>query len=404
MNQPIIYSGEMAKNALAGQVAVVTGGGKGIGYEAARSLALLGATVIIAEIDKKGRLAAERINQELGSRNAVSFIQTDVGRASHVRRLAASIMKKHGCPHIIINNATIAPLGLVIELPIKDWDVSYRVNLRGPVLLAKAFIPKMIQKDRGAFICITSEGLTCMAAYESIKAAQVHLARTLDAELEGTGVAALTIGPGFVPTDTANAGIEKLGDHYGKPLAEMKALVEEHTLSVEAAGAAFAAAAVFADRFKGQEIGAKQALFAAGIDMDAGKPSEAVIHLSEAQREEAYVLCRRVRKTIEEQAQGWEQRSIFERQWMFRAFKKNAGMPVSQWQEALLALEDQLSDTMHGRAIESVPPLRSLVGFYVHTAELARGYIKDQDKLAESLKIIDHWASEAKGLQNMLNR
>ncbi len=78
--------------------------------------------------------------------------------------------------------------GAVKDLPIGDWDTSYRVNLRRPVLLARAFLPGMLERDSGVIVCVSSVGEAYMGAYKSFKAAQAHLARILDAELEKTVV------------------------------------------------------------------------------------------------------------------------------------------------------------------------------------------------------------------------
>ena len=93
---PLIGTGNLRRDALAGQVAVVTGAGRGIGFEAARALAWLGARVVVAEIDRKtGREAAARISAEMGAGAAV-FIHTDVGRERSVTRLAAGRTSRPG--------------------------------------------------------------------------------------------------------------------------------------------------------------------------------------------------------------------------------------------------------------------------------------------------------------------
>jgi NAD(P)-dependent dehydrogenase (short-subunit alcohol dehydrogenase family) len=71
-------------------------------------------------------------------------------------------------------------MGSVSDVSIDDWDIRYRVNLRGPVLLAKAFLPEMLDRGYGVFVCVSSVGLAYMAAYEAFKAAQVCMAEALD--------------------------------------------------------------------------------------------------------------------------------------------------------------------------------------------------------------------------------
>jgi NADP-dependent 3-hydroxy acid dehydrogenase YdfG len=123
---PLIGRGNLTRESLKGQVAVVTGAGRGIGYEAGRALAWLGARVILAEIyPGSGKAAAESLCRELGD-GLVTFIQTDVGDESSVVNLANQALKKFGKVDIVINNATVTPMGAVKDRPIKDWDYSYR--------------------------------------------------------------------------------------------------------------------------------------------------------------------------------------------------------------------------------------------------------------------------------------
>ncbi|HEX6305971.1 MAG TPA: SDR family oxidoreductase, partial [Anaerolineales bacterium] len=200
----------LAQDTLAGQVVIITGAGGGIGFEAARALLWLGAKVVIAEIDhQKGKYAARRLSEEFGDGKAI-FVFTDVGDEASVIQLHDQSVQSFGKVDAVINNATIAVLGQVKELPIEQWDASYRVNLRGPVLMAKAFLPDMIKRNYGVFACVSSTGTAFLGGYETFKAAQVHLANTLEAELEGTGVIAFTIGPGLVPTETATNAVEEL--------------------------------------------------------------------------------------------------------------------------------------------------------------------------------------------------
>lgn len=124
MQRPILIStGNLSRDSLAGQVAVVTGAGRGIGYEAARALAWLGACVVIAEFDRDtGRAAARSITDEMGT-GAATFIQTDVGDERGVNRLARLAVRTHGKVDIVLNNATIAPIGAVKDKLVRDWDL-----------------------------------------------------------------------------------------------------------------------------------------------------------------------------------------------------------------------------------------------------------------------------------------
>ncbi len=381
---------------LRGEIVIVTGAGGGIGYEAARSLLWLGANVVIAEIDQqKGRRAEVALEKEFG-KERVLFVPTDVGDEASVQNLYNLSSFAFGKVDAVINNATMAVLGKVVDLPIEEWDRSYRVNLRGPVLLAKAFLPGMIQRNHGVFACVSSTGTVFLGGYETFKAAQVHLANTLDAELEGTNVIAFTIGPGLVPTETASNAVAKLAPQMGMSLEQFFELNKGAVLSVEEAGAGFAVSLVFAEKFRGQEISSIQALKAADINFGAADVEEIpVIHPDK--RRNVQAVCEAVHVTLKEQSDGWKQRSLFERQWVIRDFRKTAGMPVEEWLETLRQLREDI-----GRGVVSHPPLEKLAGYYEHLAELARGYEKNPVKLEESLRYVYRWRDEVNELEKIL--
>src|SRR5512133_1515929 len=250
-------------DALQGETVIVTGAGGGIGYEAARALLWIGANVIIAEVDQQnGRKTEVTLEKEFG-KDRVLFVHTDVGDEASVTNLYKLSILAFGKVDAVINNATIAVLGQVKDLPIEAWDKSYHVNLRGPVLMAKIFLPDMIKRNHGVFSCVSSTGTAFLGGYETFKAAQVHLANTLDAELEGTNVIAYTIGPGLVPTETASKAVAQLAPQMGMSVEAFFEMNKGAVLSVEEAGAGFAASIFFAEKFRGQEISSIQALKAA---------------------------------------------------------------------------------------------------------------------------------------------
>lgn len=108
MKTPLIGCGQLTRTVLQGQVAVVTGAGRGIGFEATRALALLMAGVIVAEIDRcTGQEAAACIEREMGP-GADAFIQTDVDDEGGVRRLAQQDLWQFGEVDIVLNNVTNA--------------------------------------------------------------------------------------------------------------------------------------------------------------------------------------------------------------------------------------------------------------------------------------------------------
>ena len=387
----------LSPHTLQGETVIVTGAGGGIGYEAGRALLWLGANVVIAEIDQQsGRKAEVALEAEFG-KDRILFIPTDVGDEASVKNLYNLSVMAFGKVDVVINNATIAVLGMVKDLPIEAWDRSYHVNLRGPVLMARAFLPEMIQRDHGVFVCVSSTGTAFLGGYETFKAAQVHLANTLDAELEGTEVSAYTIGPGLVPTATASKAVAQLAPQMGMSVETFFEMNRNAVLSVEEAGAGFAVSVAFAAKFRGQEISSMQALKAADINYGGEKVESESAEIHGDKQRQAQALCEKVRLTLQEQSVEWKHRSLFERQWVIRDFRKTAGMPVEEWLEPLRQLDESL-----GRGIRSHAPLERLAGYYEHLAELAKGYEKDPARLEESLSHIDRWRDEVQKLARML--
>src|SRR3990172_3594263 len=238
----LINKSTLARNSLTGEVALVTGAGRGIGYEAARALIWLGANVVIAEVDEKnGRTAAENMEDEFGAGKAF-FVKTDVGDDKDIERLSKETVKKFGKVDIILNNATVFPMGAVKDTSVDRWDFSYHVNLRGPVLLARAFLSDMVKRKHGVFVCVSSSGVApFMGAYEVLKTAQGELASTIAAEVDGTGVYAFTIGPGIVRTPGFVEGGGQVASFLGKTLDELLEMNKKFEISPEAAGGGFAA-------------------------------------------------------------------------------------------------------------------------------------------------------------------
>jgi hypothetical protein len=263
----------------------------------------------------------------------------------------------------------------------------------------------MVKRDHGIFACVSSTGTAFLGGYETFKAAQVHLANTLDAELEGTSVIAYTIGPGLVPTETASKAVAQLAPQMNMSVEQFFEMNKGAVLSVEEAGAGFAASIVFAEKFRGQEISSIQALKAADINFGsrAAENESATINADkrrypEGHLRQAQARCEAVLVTLREQSEGWKSRSLFERQWVIRDFKKMAGMPVEEW---LLSLE-RLEKSLGSDGAITALPLDKLAGYYEHLAELAKGYEKDAQKLEENLRHVYRWRDEVKDLQNAL--
>ena len=402
----LIRRGRLDEQCLAGEVVVVTGAGGGIGFEAARSLLELGASVVVAELDATLCPAAVATLAGEFSPDRVMACVVDVSDATAVDQMFKAATARFGKIDAVLNNAAYAPAGAsVVEFGIDSWDRSFAVNLRGPVLLARACLPAMIDRRHGVFACVSSAGGPFLAPYETLKAAQVALASSLDAELTGTGVTAFTIGPGLVPTATAVAAVEMIAPRLGTTVQDFWQANKSVVLSVEAAGAGFAAAVAMAERYAGQEISSTQALIDAGITIpDSGESDSPRIAAGMHDAAAAATACGDVVRTLEDQAAGWRERSFFERQWMLRDFKQRVGVPVERCIETLEALETGLRSGRGPEVNGEVATLQRLAAFYRHLRELAAGYVKDPGQREEQMAIADGWADEVNRLITALGQ
>ena len=190
---------------LAGKVALVTGGRRGIGRTIALAFAEAGADVAVCDVVvDDGRL--EGVTQEiqkLGRRSLA--IQADTSRKTDVDHLVNRVMDEFGSIDILVNNAGIGAPGRLVDLKEEEWDRVIDVNLKGYYLCAQAVAIKMIERKQGNILCIASQyafmAAPGMGVYSIAKAGVVMLTRVLARELGGYGIRANAIAPGLVKTE-----------------------------------------------------------------------------------------------------------------------------------------------------------------------------------------------------------
>lgn len=189
-------------DAFAGRIAIVTGGGSGIGAALVRALAARGSVVVIADIDKAG---AEAVAGSLAAGSGqVSTAVLDVRDADAVSALVTDVAAEHGRLDLIFNNAGIAVGGLVEELTLDHWNRVLDVNVRGVVHGVQAAYPLMLRQGHGHIVNTASlAGLVpgpSLAPYAAAKHAVVGLSLSLRAEGASRGVKVSAVCPGFVDT------------------------------------------------------------------------------------------------------------------------------------------------------------------------------------------------------------
>src|ERR1700744_2993405 len=184
---------------LANRIAVVTGGGGGIGAATARLFADHGAQVVIADIDAD--LAHQTADQITASGGSAVAVRTDVREADQVADLARSVLTRHGRVDVLVNNVGhwLRHPGNFVDTDPQLWDDLYRVNLHHVFLVTHALLPAMIERRSGAIINVSSvEGLRGYPedpVYAAFKAAVIHFTRSLAVQLGRDGIRVNAIGP-----------------------------------------------------------------------------------------------------------------------------------------------------------------------------------------------------------------
>lgn len=188
---------------LSGKVAIVTGGGKGIGREIALGLARAGASVVVCGRTKQNidEVAAEIA----GSGGKALAIVTDLTAGDQLENLIGTTIREWGRIDILVNNAARSFLRSLLDLREEGWDKVFDTNVKAVWLLSRLAARKMIEQKYGRIINITTVGAEKaelgMAAYGCSKAALKMLTRCMAREWAPYGINVNAVGPGLTKTD-----------------------------------------------------------------------------------------------------------------------------------------------------------------------------------------------------------
>ena len=232
---------------LAGQVAIVTGGGHGIGRAIALRFAAEGAALMLGGT---GREALEATAQEIrGSGVRATAMLADVADEAAVVRLVEATIKQHGKLDILVNNAGIAgPTSAAVDMEREAWDRTLAINLTGAMLCAKHALPHMIARRRGRILNITSVaglmGYPLRSPYAASKWGMIGLTRSLALEAGPHDITVNAIAPGSVRGERMSRVIRKRAEATGRTEAEieqeylapvaLKRMVEEEDIAAMA--------------------------------------------------------------------------------------------------------------------------------------------------------------------------
>ena len=186
---------------LKNKIAVITGGGQGIGREIALEYARQGADVVLAARTKKNLEAVKAEIEQLGRRALA--IPTDLRNEADIDRMRDETLATFGRCDILVNNSGIAgPVLPLWEIDPADWQNTFDINVNGVFLTTRAFVPSMLAQKSGSVLIIGSitgkRPMLHRTPYTSAKMALVGMVRTLAWDLADSGVRANLISPGIV--------------------------------------------------------------------------------------------------------------------------------------------------------------------------------------------------------------
>jgi NAD(P)-dependent dehydrogenase (short-subunit alcohol dehydrogenase family) len=221
------WFGRLEGNAmqLKDRVAIVTGGGRGIGRAIARRFAAEGARVVVAARSQMEvqHVAAEIVNA--GGR--ATTVVADVSREADCETIVRRAREAFGAIHILVNNAGIyGPVEPVEKVTPQEWDEVFAVNLRGAFLLSRLVLPEMYQIGSGSVVNIVSiaakAAFPLNSAYAASKAGLIGLTHTLAAEAAPKGVRVNALSPGPVPETRMSQDLgEKLARYFDADKEEL---------------------------------------------------------------------------------------------------------------------------------------------------------------------------------------
>jgi NAD(P)-dependent dehydrogenase (short-subunit alcohol dehydrogenase family) len=184
------------------KVALVVGGGNGIGRAIARHLAREQARVVIADIDREGM--EETVREMRPLRSDVMCLDCDIRKACNVHSMVQQTIDAHGRIDILMQVAGIAPVKAFLDMDEDTWDETMNVNLRGAFLVSKAVLPHMLTQKHGKLVFMSStnswDAEPHLAHYNASKSGVFLLAKTLAREFGRRGINSNALGPGVIRT------------------------------------------------------------------------------------------------------------------------------------------------------------------------------------------------------------
>jgi NAD(P)-dependent dehydrogenase (short-subunit alcohol dehydrogenase family) len=213
---------------LTGRIALVTGGGRGIGRAVALSLATAGADVAVTARSSNELEETAAAIRTLGRR--AEAIVCDVTERPQVDAMIARVKSALGNPLILVNNAGIAGSAKLADTTDEMWDRMMRVNATGAFYCTRAVLPMMLQAKWGRVVNMASvaakAGGLYIAAYTASKHALLGLTRAVAAEVAARGITVNAVCPGYVDTEMTDASATNIVKRTGRTEQEARKILE----------------------------------------------------------------------------------------------------------------------------------------------------------------------------------
>lgn len=192
---------------LEGKIALVTGGGRGIGEAIVMRLAEEGAHVAICDLPGRGLEDAKKVSEQVAAIGGTAVaIAADVGKKEHVWRMFDEAEKQLGPVDILVNNAGIAPFESLLKVSEETWDRTYDTNVKSIFLGVQRAAPSMIERRYGKIINVLSTASLVVTSpviphYQSSKAAAHMLTKGMAIELGRYNINVNAVGPSTIDTE-----------------------------------------------------------------------------------------------------------------------------------------------------------------------------------------------------------
>ena len=211
------------------KIAIITGGGSGIGYETCKLFAQEGAHVVVVDrVEAAARRVAEEINQSGGRAEAMLV---DVTKSADIKQMIESVVSSHGRLDILVNNAGYGIAGTVVDTSEDDWNALMAVNVNGVYLGCKYAIPVMEKQGGGVIVntasTVSRVGITNRAAYVASKGAVGALTRAMALDHVASNIRINAVGPGTIASPYFDEILAKAED----PAALRKGLEQRQPMN-----------------------------------------------------------------------------------------------------------------------------------------------------------------------------